>query len=270
MSLCLRAGRRAVLVSLALGAATLALGPATAAEPLTVFAAASLKTALDEMAPVFTAATGIPVRFSYAASSALARQVENGAPADVFASADLQWMDYLQQRGLVKPETRQSLLGNRLVVIAPADAALRTLPLTAAAISDAVGATGRIATGEVASVPVGRYAKAALQTLGLWTMVEPRLAQTENVRAALTFVARGEAPLGIVYATDAASEPKVKVVARFPDGSHPPIIYPFAVTAGSTRTEAARQFIAALAGARARAIFEAQGFTVLAAPASTN
>jgi molybdate transport system substrate-binding protein len=270
MSYLKRAGRCAVLVYFMLAAPGAALRPALAAEPLTVFAAASLKTALDEVAPVFTASTGIPVRFSYAASSALARQIENGAPADVFASADLEWMDYLQQRALVKPETRLSLLGNKLVVIAPADAALRTLPLTAAAISDAVGATGRVATGEVSSVPVGRYAKATLQNLGLWTMVEPRLAQSENVRAALSFVARGEAPLGIVYATDASSEPKVKVVARFPDGSHPPIIYPFAVTAGSGRVEAARQFIAALAGARARAIFEAQGFTVLVAPASTN
>lgn len=270
MPFLLRAGRRAVLSSLVLATVTLALRPATAAEPLTVFAAASLKTALDQVAPVFTAASGIPVRLSYAASSALARQIENGAPADVFASADLEWMDHLQQRGLVKPESRLNLLGNRLVVIAPADVALRDLPLTAAAFADALGATGRIATGEVASVPVGRYAKAALQTLGLWTMVEPRLAQTENVRAALTFVARGEAPLGIVYATDAASEPKVKVVARFPDGSHPPIIYPFAVTVGSAQAEAARQFIATLAGERARAIFEAQGFTVLAPPASTN
>ncbi len=269
MSFLLRAGRRAVLVALVLAAATVVLRPATAAEPLTVFAAASLKTALDEVAPVFTAATGIPVRFSYAASSALARQIENGAPADVLASADLEWMDYLQQRGLVKPETRLSLLGNKLVVIAPADSALRDLPLTASAIGYAIGATGRIATGEVASVPAGRYAKAALQNLGLWTMVEPRLAQSENVRAALSFVARGEAPLGIVYATDASSEPKVKVVARFPDGSHPPIVYPFAVTAGSGRVEAARQFIAALASARARAIFEAQGFTVIAAPATT-
>ncbi|MFZ4530210.1 MAG: molybdate ABC transporter substrate-binding protein [Alsobacter sp.] len=270
MSFLLRAGRRAVLVSLALAAAVTVLRPATAAEPLTVFAAASLKTALDDVAPVFTAATGIPVRFSYAASPALARQIENGAPADVFASADPEWMDYLQQRGLVKPETRLSLLGNRLVVIAPADAALHDLPLTASAIRYAIGATGRIATGEVASVPAGRYAKAALQTLGLWALAEPRLAQSENVRAALSFVARGEAPLGIVYATDASSEPKVKVVARFPDGSHPPIVYPFAVTAGSGRAEAARQFIAALASARARAIFEAQGFTVLATPASTN
>ena len=270
MSFISRAGCRAVLVSLVLAAATAVLRPATAAEPLTVFAAASLKTALDDVAPVFTATTGIPVRFSYAASSALARQIENGAPADVFASADLAWMDYLQQRRLVKPESRLNLLGNRLVVIAPADAALRDLPLTAAALSDALGATGRIATGEVSSVPVGRYAKAALQSLGLWGLAEPRLAQSENVRAALSFVARGEAPLGIVYASDASSEPKVKVVARFPDGSHPPIIYPFALTAGSGRVEAARQFIAALAGARARAIFEAQGFTVLAVPACTN
>lgn len=270
MTTLVRAARRAVLVCLALASAMAGLRPASAAEPLTVFAAASLKTALDEVAPVFTAATGIPVRFSYAASSALARQIENGAPADVFASADLEWMDYLQQRRLVTPETRLNLLGNRLVVIAPADSALRDLPLTASAIGDAIGPAGRIATGEVASVPAGRYAKAALQALGLWALAEPRLAQGENVRAALSFVARGEAPLGIVYATDALSEPKVKVVARFPDGSHPPIIYPFAVPAGSGRTEAARQFLAALAGARARTIFEAQGFTVLAAPASTN
>jgi molybdate transport system substrate-binding protein len=242
-----------------LAAATVVLRPATAAEPLTVFAAASLKTALDEVAPVFTAATGIPVRFSYAASSALARQIENGAPADVLASADLEWMDYLQQRGLVKPETRLSLLGNKLVVIAPADSALRDLPLTASAIGYAIGATGRIATGEVASVPVGRYAKAALQNLGLWTMVEPRLAQSENVRAALSFGARGEAPLGIVYATDARAEPRVRVLGMFPEASHPPIVYPAALTAAS-RSSRATAFLEFLRSPAGFEVLAAHGF----------
>ncbi len=256
--------RRAAL-ALLLALAT----PAQAAKPVTVFAAASLRNALEEAGRAFTAGTGTPVRFSFAASSALARQIESGAPADVFASADAEWMDHLAGRGRIAPGTRIDLLGNSLVVVAPADAPLRDLPLTAEAIAAAAG-TGRIATGEVTSVPVGRYAKTALESLGLWAGVQPRLAQAENVRAALAFVARGEAPLGIVYATDAAAEPRVRVVATFPAGSHPPVVYPFAVTADARQGEAARRLVAFLAGPEARAVFAAAGFTLPPAPRPTN
>lgn len=241
----------------------LGLAPARlrAAEPVTVFAAASLKTALEDAGAAFTAATGIPVRFSFAASSALARQLEQGAPADLFASADEDWMVWAAARGLVRPATRVDLLGNRLVLVAPAGSG-REIPLTAEAISAALGPTGRLATGEVRSVPVGRYARAALEKLGLWSVVEPRLAQAENVRAALLFVARGEAPLGIVYETDARSEPAISIVAVFPAGSHPPIVYPFALTAES-KGEGPARFLAWLASPPAKAIFERQGFTTL-------
>jgi molybdate transport system substrate-binding protein len=233
---------------------------AQAPEPVMVFAAASLKTALEEAARPFTAQTGISVRFSFAASSALARQIEAGAPADVFASADLEWMDHLDARKRVDPATRVDLLGNRLVVVAPAASALRELALTPEAVRAALG-SGRVATGEVTSVPAGRYAKAALEKLGLWGDLQPRLAEAENVRAALAFVSRGEAPLGIVYETDARADPRVRVVAILPADSHRPIVYPFAVTAGAR--EAARRFVAYLSEPPARAAFEAQGFTVL-------
>ncbi|KAA2237190.1 molybdate ABC transporter substrate-binding protein [Salinarimonas soli] len=251
--------RRLALILLLVG-----LSPAQAqqAPPVTVFAAASLKTALEDVARSFTDATGTPVRFSFAASSALARQIEAGAPADVFASADIEWMDYLAGRRLVMAGTRVDLLGNRLVVVAPAASPLHELALTPDALRAALG-TGRIATGEVTAVPAGRYAKAALEHLGLWAEAGPRLAQAENVRAALAFVSRGEAPLGIVYETDARADPGVRVVAAFPPGSHPPIVYPFAVTAGATAPEAARRFLAFLGGPQARAAFEAQGFTIL-------
>jgi molybdate transport system substrate-binding protein len=170
----------------------------------------------------------------------------------------------------VQPGSRSNFAGNRLVLVSAAGSPLSLQAAPRFDLAGALGASGRLAVADVRTVPAGRYARAALESLGVWSSVSQRLAMTENVRAALLLVARGEAPLGIVYATDASSEPKVKVVARFPDGSHPPIIYPFAVTTGSGRVEAARQFIAALAGARARAIFEAQGFTVLVAPTSTN
>src|SRR3712207_2169247 len=156
--------------------------------PYTTLFRSSLKNALEDAAKPFTASTGVPVRFSFAASSALARQIETGAPADLFASADLEWMDHLQQRGAVRPTTLIDLLTNRLAVVAPTDSSVRELPLTADAIRQALGPNGRIATGEVTSVPVGRYAKSALERLGLWSEFQPRLAQTENVRAALLFV----------------------------------------------------------------------------------
>jgi len=253
----------------ALALLMLASSPAGAQESITVFAAASLKTALEDAAKPFTAETGIPVRFSFAASPALARQIEAGAPADVFASADLEWMDYLDGRKRIDRTTRIDLLGNRLVVVAPTASALRDLALTPEALRAAVG-SGRIATGEVSSVPAGRYAKAALEQLGLWAEAAGRLAQAENVRAALAFVSRGEAPLGIVYETDSQADPKVRVVAVFPAESHPPIVYPFAVPAEAKAPEAARRFLSHLSGPRSRAIFEAQGFTVLAPPRPGN
>jgi len=227
----------------------------------TVFAAASMKTALDEIDTLFTAKTGKTVTVSYAASSALAKQIEQGAPADVFISADIPWMDYVAQKGLIKPETRSDLLGNELVLVAPATAPEKIeigpgVPL-AAKVGD-----GKIATGDIASVPVGKYAKASLEKLGVWADVQPKIAGTENVRAALGLVARGEAKYGIVYATDAKAEPKVVVVGVFPAATHPPIVYPVAVTKDSTSPDA-KAYLDFLAGPEAAKIFAGQGFTVL-------
>ena len=234
---------------------------ARADDPVIVFAAASLKTALDEAAAGFRAAEGAEVTISYGGSLALARQIVAGAPADIFASADEQSMDEAVKGGAIKPDTRFDLLGNRLVVIAPKPSPVDALALTPEAFAAAIG-SGRLVTGEVNSVPVGRYAKAALQNLGLWSVVEPQLAMTDNVRAALAFVARGEAPIGIVYATDAAADASVKIVATFPDDSHAPILYPFALTA-SSRNGAADRFLTYLKSPAGRPIFERQGFRVL-------
>ena len=230
-------------------------------DPILVFAAASLKESLEEAGKSFTAETGTEVKFSFAASSALAKQIEAAAPADVFASADLKWMDDLDEKKLIRSDTRSNLLGNTLVVVAPAPSALSTLDFSPDAFAKALG-DGKLATGEVNSVPVGMYAKSALQKLGLWTIVEPKLAQTDNVRAALAFVARNEAPLGIVYATDARVEKSVKVIATFPAESHDPIIYPFAVTALSKNPEA-EKFLRYLKSSQAQSIFEKAGFAVI-------
>jgi molybdate transport system substrate-binding protein len=230
-----------------------------AQESVTVFAAASLQDVLKDEARDFTATTGIPVKFSFDASSTLARQIEQGAPADLFASADLDWMDYLAKRNLIDPKTRVNLLSNRLVVVAPTDSPIGELKLDRASIEAALGA-GRLATGAVESVPVGRYAKAALRKLGLWDALQSRIAPADNVRAALAYVARGEAPLGIVYATDAAADPKVKIVATFPRESYPPIIYPFAVTT-QAKSDGAARFLAYLQSTSAHAAFAARGFT---------
>ncbi|HEU4519520.1 MAG TPA: molybdate ABC transporter substrate-binding protein [Microvirga sp.] len=247
----------------ALGLAlALALGahPASAQAPdVTVFAAASLKNALDRIAADHEAATGQRVAVSYAASSALARQIEQGAPADLFISADLDWMDYLQARNLIRPESRRNLVGNRIVLVAPAGRAA-PLALEPGALAAALG-PGRFATAAVATVPAGRYGRAALESLGLWATVAPRLAEAENVRAALTFVARGEAPLGLVYETDARAEPRVAVVARLPETSHPPIVYPAALTAAA-RPGAAR-FAEALRAPAARDSFAREGVSPL-------
>lgn len=227
---------------------------------LTVFAAASLKEALDDAAAAYRKQTGVPVRVSYAASSALARQIEQGAPADVFFSADLEWMDYLQQRNRLDVATRRSLLGNRLVLIAPraskAQVDLRRPATLLAALGD-----GRLAVGQTRTVPAGKYAKASLESLSLWNGVRPRLAESESVRAALMLVARGETPLGIVYASDAKSEPDVRVVATFPEDSHPPIVYPVAALRGARAAQAAR-FVQWLGSPAADALFTKRGFAV--------
>ena len=234
---------------------------ARAEEPLVVFAAASLKEALDQAVKDFTAGGGPELKISFGNSLALARQLEQGAPADIFLSADKASMDYAVEKKAVLPDSRFDFLGNRLVVVAGKDSAIQALALTPEAFRAALNG-GRLATGEVNFVPVGKYAKAALEKLGLWSEVAPHLALAENVRAALVFVARGEAPLGIVYATDAAAEPGVKIVARFPADSHPPIVYPAALTAAA-KSPAAPKFLAFLRSDAGRAVFEKHGFIVL-------
>lgn len=261
------AGWRGLLAVMAVAMVMVAGGAQAADPPVLVFAAASLKNALDAAMASFTRDTGTAVTGSYAASSALARQIEQGAPAAMFVSADLDWMDYLQERGLIAPETRTNLLRNEIVLIAPPEGG--TSEVAVAPGFDLAGllGEGRLAVADVRSVPAGRYAKAALEHLGLWTAVEGRLAQSENVRAALALVSRGEAPLGIVYRTDAAADPRVRIVGTFPAGSHPPIIYPIALTAGAP--DAAAAFLAFLRAApAARAAFRREGFTVLGPPAS--
>ena len=232
------------------------------ADPV-VFAAASLKEALDAAAAAWSRQGHPRPVISYAASPALARQIAQGAPADLFMSADEDWMAWLDARGLLRSGTRTPLLGNRLVLIAPTTAPgpppgnAPGLPLAAS-----LGDGGRLAVADVAAVPAGRYAKAALESLGVWTSVASRLAQTENVRVALTLVARGEAPLGIVYATDARAEPRVRVVDAFPTGLHPAIVYPVAITAGA-RSARAGPFLDFLRSPAGRGVFESYGFTTL-------
>lgn len=238
--------------------------PAQAQAGVTVYAAASLKNALDAVVAQWQAETGRKTKISYAASSALAKQIENGAPADIFMSADLDWMDYLAQRKLIKTDSRRNLLGNRLVLVAAKDAKLGAIRIGPGfPLARSLGADGRLAIGEVNSVPAGKYGKAALEALGVWPTVSSRLAQAENVRAALLLVSRGEAPLGVVYQTDAAVDPGVRIVDAFPDNTHPAIIYPVALTAASKGGDAAA-LLAYLDTAAARAAFEGQGFTVLA------
>jgi molybdate transport system substrate-binding protein len=260
----LRPQRRALLVGLAVLALAGRPGRSLAqgGGPL-VFAAASLKNALDDINRRYQADTRRKATISYAASSTLAKQIESGAPADIFISADQRWMDYVQEHGLIQPNTRYDLLGNSLVLIAPMDSALDAgqamigpgFPL-ARMLGD-----GRLAMAEPNSVPAGLYGKAALTKLGVWDQVAGKVAAAENVRMALALVARGEAPLGIVYKTDAAIEPGVKIVGTFPSGTHEKIVYPLALT-GSARSEAA-PFIDYLRGPAARHLFEKYGFTVL-------
>jgi len=250
------------LLASALALAALLPMPVGAAEKVTVFAAASLKNALDEVSAAWKASAGKETTNSYAASSALAKQIESGAPADVFISADLDWMNYLAERNLVAAGSEVQLLGNELVLVAPAGS---TATATIAPGFDLAGllAGGRLAVGDVKSVPAGKYAKAALEKLGVWPSVENSLAQAENVRAALKLVAAGEAPAGIVYQTDAREDDKVKVLATFPADTHPPIIYPAALMAASKNADAAA-FVAFLRTPAALDIFRAHGFTILA------
>jgi molybdate transport system substrate-binding protein len=231
-----------------------------------VFAAASLKTALDAASSAYEKSTGNKtgnkIVVSYAASSALAKQIEQGAPADIFISADLDWMDYVDKAKLIKDDTRFDMLGNRLVLIAPTSSTASFKIEQGFGLAKALG-DGRIAMANVKSVPAGKYGSAALKKLGIWDSIEPKVAQAENVRAALALVAQGEAPFGIVYETDAAAEPKVKIVGVFPEDTHPPIIYPIAVTAGSKNATAAEALITYLKSPEGQAAFTKQGFTIL-------
>jgi molybdate transport system substrate-binding protein len=236
-------------------------GASAQSRDVVVFAAASLKNALDEAAAAWMRDTGKRAVVSYAASNALARQIEAGAPADIFFSADLDWMDYAASKGLIQPESRVSLLGNSLVLIAPKGTGVQVEFKPGLDLAALLGGN-RLAMGHVGAVPAGKYGKAALEHLGAWAGVRDRIAQTENVRAALLLVSRGEAPLGIVYKTDAVSDPNVTIVATFPEGSHPPIVYPAALTKDSSSPDAAR-FLAFLRSDKARPFFERQGFTLL-------
>jgi molybdate transport system substrate-binding protein len=235
---------RVLVAGLAIGIAIVPLSAGAEDNAPVVFAAASLKDALDAVNADWQKESGKQATISYAASSALAKQIEQGAPADVFISADEDWMDYLAARKLIKPDTRFDLLGNRLVLLA-------------SLLGD-----GHLAMADTQAVPAGKYGKAALEKLGVWDGVKDKIAQAENVRAALQLVSRGEAPLGIVYATDAHADPKVKVLDTFPEGTHPPIIYPAAEIAASTNPDA-RAFVAYLKSPAAQSVFEAQGFKVL-------
>ena len=265
-------GRSVITRRAGLGLAALALAgwfgvgvpgrPALAqAKPALVFAAASLKNALDEIAAQYERETGKKVTISYGASSALAKQIEAVAPADLFISADLDWMDYLQSRNLIKVDTRANILGNRLVLVGSKDNPT-TIPIGPGFPLTELLGNGRLAMADPKSVPAGKYGRAALESLGVWQAVEPRVAAAENVRAALALVSRGEAPLGIVYQTDAAADPNVRIVGTFPENTHPPIIYPAALIGASTHTDAP-SFLAFLKSPGVKALWEKQGFTVL-------
>ena len=256
-----RPGTRRVAALLAAVAMTLS-GASAQADDLLVFAAASLKNAVDEVNARIDAEQDLKVVASYAASSALAKQIEAAAPADVYISADRAWMDYVAERKLIKPATRVALLGNRLVLVAPKDSKIAVGIAPGFDLAALLG-DGRLAVANPDHVPAGKYAKAALETLGVWAAVAGRIAPADNVRAALRLVARGETPLGIVYATDAAAELQVRIVDGFPAGSYPPIVYPAAITAASSNPAASR-YLAFLQSPEARAIFEKHGFTVLA------
>jgi molybdate transport system substrate-binding protein len=256
--------RRSWLALLTAAVLTRAAGTVPAAaqgRDVLAFAAASLKNALDDIAAQWQRESGKKAAISYAASNTLIKQIEQGAPADIFISADLDWMDYGQQKGLIKPDTRSNLLGNRLVLVAPKDSNISANIRPGFDLA-ALLKGGRLAMGNVDAVPAGKYGKAALEKLGAWDGIKDKIAQAESVRAALLLVARGEAPLGVVYQTDAASDPTVKIVGTFPENTHPPIIYPIALTKESTSPDASA-FLNFIRSPAARPIFERQGFTVL-------
>jgi molybdate transport system substrate-binding protein len=242
-----------------------AYSPAAAEDKtLTVFAAASMKNALDDVDAAFAAKTGVKVNASYAASSALAKQIEQGAPADIFVSADIDWMDYAVGKKSINETTRVNLLSNSIVLIAPKDSRIDNVAIGQGFDLAKLAGDGKIATGDVKAVPVGKYAKAALEKLGAWQAAEPKFAMTENVRAALALVARGEATLGIVYSTDAKVEPGVKIVGTFPGDTHPAIIYPAGAT--TTAKPEANDYLAFLRSSAAKATFEKYGFKFLVSP----
>ncbi|MCL6706142.1 molybdate ABC transporter substrate-binding protein [Pseudomonas sp. R2.Fl] len=259
VSFSVAAGMRRLGLALAL---TLAPLGSALAEGTTVFAAASLKDVLESIAGTWKAETGKEVSLSFAGSSALAKQIEQGAPADLFISADLNWMDYLDKADLIDRESRHNLLGNSIVLVAPKDSTVSIEIARDFPLSDMLG-DGRLAMANTDAVPAGVYGKAALTALGVWDSVESKVAQAENVRAALLLVSRAEAPLGIVYATDAKADPGVKVVGTFPEDSHPPIIYPAAKLKASTDADAAA-FLDYLSSPKAVEQFHAAGFTTLA------
>ncbi|MBB3900240.1 molybdate ABC transporter substrate-binding protein [Roseococcus suduntuyensis] len=235
---------------------------ARAQAPVTVFAAASLADALRLLGAEW-AAHGHPApRVSLAASSTLARQIEQGAGADLFLSADEAWMDHLQQRNLILPETRRSPIGNALALVTPTDQARQVALARGTDLLALLGPRGRLAVGDPAHVPAGRYARAAMEWMGQWDALSPRLARAENVRAALLLVERGEAPFGIVYATDAAASARVAVAGLFPPGSHPPVTYPFALTRRAADNAAARAFLDFLAGPEAAPVWRRLGFSL--------
>ncbi|UPY36993.1 molybdate ABC transporter substrate-binding protein [Sediminicoccus sp. KRV36] len=252
---------RRALPLLAMIPAAAAAPPPAGAAPVTIFAAASLQDGLRAVARDWAAQGNPAPRLSFAASSALARQIEQGAPADLFLSADEPWMDVLAARGLIVEATRSSALGNALVLVAPADGAAPIVLQRGTDLAARLGPRGRLAMGDPAHVPAGRYAQAALEWMGQWEALAPRLARAENVRAALLLVERGEVPLGIVYATDALAAPGVRVVGSFPPESHPPITYPFALTRRAEGNAAARALLAFLTGAEAMPLWQRHGFT---------
>jgi molybdate transport system substrate-binding protein len=263
------------IASIAFAVVILLASPVAAQETLTVFAAASMKNALDDVNAAFTKASGIKVTASYAASSALAKQIDAGAPADILVSANTKWMDYLADKKLIKTGTRVDLLGNALVLIAGKDSKLDNVQIGQVEIGPGfdiakLAGAGRIAVADTKAVPAGLYAKAALEKLGAWAAAEPKLAQAENVRATLAFVARGETPIGIVYATDAKVEPNVKIIGVFPESSHPPVTYPVAATtnAKGATLAGAEKYLHFLRTGAAKAIFEKYGFSYLIKPVS--
>jgi molybdate transport system substrate-binding protein len=255
-------GRSFGLIAAVVTAASMAQTPTRAQSgDLVIFAAASLKNALDDINAQWKKETGKEAKISYAASSALAKQIENGAPAQIFISADIPWMDYVEKKSLIKTDTRSNLLGNRIVLIAPKDKAQPIDIKPGFDLATIIG-DGRLAMANIDAVPAGKYGKAALETLGAWNSISAKVAQAENVRAALLLVSRGEAPAGIVYQTDAAADPEVSVVGVFPADSHPPVIYPIALLAGSDNPQAA-EYLEFLKSDEAHPFFEAEGFEIL-------